>query len=113
MTIQTGTRLGPYEILDLVGAGGMGQVYRAMDTRLHRTVAIKVLPQHVSDNVESKARFEREAQILAGLSHPHICPVFDVGRQDGVDYLVMECLEGPTLAARLEKGALPLQEALK
>jgi serine/threonine protein kinase len=91
----------------------MGEVYRARDERLNRTVAIKVLTQHVSDQPEVQARFEREAQTLASLSHPHICPVFDVGQQGGVDYLVMEDLEGQTLADRLERGALPLDDALK
>jgi serine/threonine protein kinase len=90
----------------------MGEVYRAQDTRLDRTVAIKVLPQHVAADPELKQRFEREAKTLAALSHPHICPVFDVGRQDGVDFLVMEYLEGETLAHRLTKGALPLDQAL-
>src|SRR5262245_39154225 len=113
MSLTSGTKLGPYEILQPIGAGGMGQVYKARDTRLNRFVAIKVLPEHLSENVELKARFEREAQTLASLSHPHICPVFDVGQQDGTDYLVMEFLEGQTLARRLEKGALPLDEALR
>ena len=113
MTLQSGTKLGPYEIVQAIGAGGMGQVYKARDTRLNRFVAIKVLPEHLSQNPELKARFEREAQTLASLSHPHICPVFGVGQQDGTDYLVMEFLEGQTLAQRLEKGALALDEALK
>ena len=86
----------------------MGEVYKARDARLDRFVAIKVLPEHVSNNLELKARFEREAKTLASLSHAHICPVFDVGEQDGIDYIVMEFLEGQTLAERLEKGALPL-----
>src|SRR5262249_3599656 len=113
MTLNTGTRLGPYEIVSLVGEGGMGQVYKALDARLNRTVAIKVLPQHVSANVDVRARFEREARALASLSHPHICSVFDVGQQAGTDYLVMEYLEGQTLAQRLEKGPLPVDDALK
>src|SRR5262245_34919179 len=113
MTLTAGTKLGPYEILQPIGAGSMGQVYKARDTRLNRFVAIKVLPEHLSADAELKARFEREAQTLASLSHPHICPVFDVGQQEGTDYLVMEFLEGQTLAQRLEKGALPLDEALK
>jgi eukaryotic-like serine/threonine-protein kinase len=91
----------------------MGEVYKARDTRLNRSVAIKVLPPHFSDNAEMKARFEREAQTIAGLNHPHICVLYDVGHQDGTDYLVMEYLEGQTLAERLERGALPLDEALK
>src|SRR5437773_1908082 len=112
MAFTAGSRLGPYEIVQAVGAGGMGQVYKARDSRLNRFVAIKVLPEHLSQNAELKARFEREAQTLASLSHPHICPVFDVGRQGEIDYLVMEYLEGQTLAQRLEKGAMPLDEAL-
>jgi serine/threonine-protein kinase len=113
MTITSGTKLGPYEILSAIGAGGMGEVYKARDTRLNRTVAIKVLPSHFSDNAEMKARFDREAQAIAGLNHPHICVLYDVGHQDVTDYLVMEYLEGLTLAQRLEKGALPLDEGLK
>jgi len=113
MTFTAGAKLGPYEILSVIGAGGQGEVYQARDTRLNRTVAIKVLSAHFSDNAEMKARFEREAQTIAGLNHPHICVLYDVGQQDGTDYLLMEYLEGQTLAARLEKGALPLDEALK
>jgi len=112
MTLDIGTRLGPYEILSPLGAGGMGEVYKARDTRLNRTVAIKVLPQHISDKPELKARLEREAQTLASLSHPHICVIHDIGHQDRVDFIVMEYLEGQTLAQRVEKGALPLDEAL-
>ena len=108
-----GTKLGAFDILGLLGEGGMGQVYKARDTRLNRTVAIKVLPSHFSNNPEMKARFDREAQTIAGLNHPNICVLYDVGHQDGTDYLVMEYLEGQTLAQRLEKGALPLDEALK
>ena len=88
----------------------MGEVYRARDTRLNRTVAIKVLPEHVAADPDLKQRFEREAKTVAALSHPHICPVFDVGEQDGINFLVMEHLEGETLARRLEKGALPLEQ---
>src|SRR5215831_11185300 len=113
MTIASGTKLGPYEILSAIGAGGMGEVYKARDTRLNRTVAIKVLPPHFSDNSEMKTRFDREAQTIAGLNHPHICVLYDVGHQEGTDYLVMECLEGETLAKRLEKGPLPLKQVLK
>ena len=112
-SIQTGSKLGPYEILSAIGAGGMGEVYEARDTRLNRTVAVKVLPSHFSTNVEMKARFEREAQTIAGLNHPHICVLYDVGHQDGTDYLVMEYLEGQTLAQRLQRGGMPLDEALK
>src|SRR6516225_1423758 len=101
MSIQTGTKLGPYEILAPIGAGGMGEVYKATDTRLNRVVAIKVLPSHFSENIEMKQRFEREAKTIAGLNHPHICTLYDVGRQDGSEFLVMEHLEGETLAQRL------------
>jgi len=107
-----GQRLGAYEVLAPQGAGGMGEVYRARDSRLDRIVAIKVLPAHVAADPERKQRFEREAKTIAALSHPHICPVFDIGQQDGIDFLVMEYLEGQTLAERLEKGALPLDQAL-
>ena len=91
----------------LLGAGGMGQVYRAIDTRLNRTVAIKVLPPTLASDAQSRARFDREALAIAGLTHPHICTLHDVGHQDGVDFLVMEYLEGETLATRLETGPLP------
>ena len=112
MPLASGSRLGPYEMIAPLGQGGMGEVYRAKDSRLDRMVAIKV-PEHVAANPDLKQRFEREAKTLAALSHPHICPVFDVGRQDAIDFLVMEYLEGQTLAARLEKGALPLDQALQ
>src|SRR5713226_5610953 len=107
MALSPGTRLGPYEILALLGAGGMGEVYRAQDTRLSRVVAIKVLHAHLSGDAELRQRFEREARTVSSLSHPHICVLHDVGHQDGVDFLVMEYLEGETLAQRLAKGALP------
>ncbi len=113
MALSPGTALGPYQIEAPLGAGGMGEVYKARDTRLDRTVAIKVLPEHVAADPDLKQRFEREAKTVAALSHPHICPVFDVGNQDGVDFLVMEYLDGQTLAQRLEKGALPLDQALQ
>src|SRR6202158_4798673 len=113
MPLSPGVRLGPYEILDAIGAGGMGEVYRAKDTRLDRTVAIKILPAHLSSDPLSKQRFEREAKTISGLNHPHICVLYDVGSQDGVDYLVMECVEGETLAKRLEKGSLPWEQVLK
>src|SRR5262245_39939301 len=100
MSLVAGTRLGPYEILALVGAGGMGEVYKASDTRLERVVAIKVLPEHWARDPEMKQRFEREAQAIAGLNHPNICTLHDIGRQGGTDYLVMEFLEGQTLAQR-------------
>src|SRR5258708_3733999 len=113
MALAPGAQLGPYEILAAAGAGGMGEVYRARDTRLDRTVAIKVLPSHLSSNPELKARFEREAKAISSLNHPHICHLYDIGSQDGTDYLVMEFLEGETLAERLRKGAMPLNEIFK
>src|SRR5262245_1561287 len=100
MPLGPGIRLGPYEIVSPIGAGGMGEVYKAKATLLDRVVAVKVLPAHVASDLDLKQRFEREAKTLAALSHPHICPVFDVGQQDGVDFLVMEYLEGQTLAGR-------------
>src|SRR6201993_2258032 len=113
MALTPGTRLGPYEIQSALGAGGMGEVYRAKDTRLERTVAIKILPAHLSGDPVRKQRFEREAKTISSLNHPHICVLYDVGHQDGIDYLVMECVEGETLAERLEKGPLPLEQVLK
>ncbi len=114
MPLHAGVSLGPYEILSPAGAGGMGEVYKARDTRLDRTVAIKVLPSHLSSDTALKARFEREAKAISSLQHPNICALFDVGSQDGVDFLVMEYLEGETLAARIEqKGALPFEQVLK
>ena len=112
MPLTPGTRLGPYEIVSAIGAGGMGEVYKARDTRLDRTVAVKVLPQHVSSDPELRERFEREARAVASLNHPHICTLHDVGHQDGTDFLVMEHLEGQTLADRLANGALPIDQAL-
>jgi len=113
MALTSGTRLGPYEILAPLGAGGMGEVYRARDTRLDRTVAIKILPPHLSDDTTLQQRFEREAKAISSLNHPHICILHDVGHQDGTDFLVMEYLEGETLAKLLEKGPLPLAQVLK
>jgi len=113
MALTSGTRLGPYEILAPIGAGGMGEVYKAKDTRLDRTVAIKVLPEHLAESPERKARSEREAKAISQLNHPHICTLYDVGEQDGVDFIVMEYIEGVTLAERLKKGALPLDRALE
>ena len=113
MAILPGKRLGPYEILSAIGAGGMGEVYRARDTRLDRIVAIKVLPAHLADEPERRERFEREARTIASLNHPHICVLHDIGRQDGIDFLVMEYLEGETLAQRLLKGPLPLEQVLQ
>ena len=113
MALSTGTRLGPYEILAAIGAGGMGEVYRARDTRLHRTVAIKVLASPLSASEDLKQRFEREARAISSLQHPHICTLHDVGSQDAVDFLVMEYLDGETLAERLTKGRIPLEQALR
>jgi eukaryotic-like serine/threonine-protein kinase len=113
MALTPGTKLGPYEIQAPLGAGGMGEVYRARDTRLDRTVAIKILPAHLSSNPEAKQRFEREARAISSLNHPNICTLHDVGHQDGVDYLVMEFLEGETLADRLLRGPLPPEQVLK
>jgi eukaryotic-like serine/threonine-protein kinase len=112
MPLAPGSRLGPYEISAPLGAGGMGEVYRARDTRLERTVAIKILPPQFSSDPVRKQRFEREAKTISSLNHPHICVLHDVGSQDGVNYLVMECVEGETLAKRLERGALPLEQVL-
>jgi Tol biopolymer transport system component len=113
MPLAPGTKLGPYQIQSALGAGGMGEVYRARDTRLDRSVAIKILPAQLSSDPVRKQRFEREAKTISSLNHPHICVLHDVGHQDGIDYLVMECVEGETLAKRLEKGPLPLQQVLK
>ena len=113
MTIAAGTRLGSFEILAPIGAGGMGEVYKARDTRLDRIVAIKVLPDHLSSKPDLRERFEREARTIASLNHPHICTLFDIGHQDGTDFLVMEYVEGETLAQRLTKGPLPLDQTLK
>ncbi len=113
MPLSPGVRLGPYEILDPIGAGGMGEVYRARDTRLDRTVAIKILPDHLSKELSARQRFEREARAISALSHPHICALYDIGHQDGVDFLVMEFLEGETLAKKLAKGPLPVGHVLK
>ena len=126
MNLVPGVRLGPYEVVGALGAGGMGEVYRATDTRLDRTVAIKVLPAHLSADAALRERFEREARAVGGLSHPNICTLHDVGRQrpasgaaapdesaPPVDFLVMECLDGETLARRLERGALPPDEGLR
>jgi len=113
MPLIAGSRLGPYEILSPLGAGGMGEVYSARDTRLDRTVAVKVLSGHLSSDPMLRQRFEREARAVSGLNHPNICTLHDIGSQDGVDYLVMEHLEGETLASRLTRGALPADEALR
>jgi serine/threonine protein kinase len=113
MPLVVGTKLGPYEVLAPLGAGGMGEVYRARDTRLERIVAVKILPAQFSSDPARKRRFEREAKTISSLNHPHICVLYDVGNQDGVDYLVMEYVEGEMLAKRLEKGPLPLEQVLK
>src|SRR5207245_8602961 len=109
MTISAGTRLGPYEIVAPIGAGGMGEVYRARDTRLDRSVAIKILSAEFAQNAQFKLRFEREARTISQLNHPHICALYDVGD----NYLVMELLEGETLAEKLTRGPLPLDQVLR
>ncbi|MBI5836797.1 MAG: protein kinase [Candidatus Eisenbacteria bacterium] len=113
MPLSIGSRFGPYEVLAPLGAGGMGEVYRARDNRLGRDVALKVLPQHLAATPELRARFEREAKSISSLNHPHICTLFDVGREGDVDFLIMELVEGETLEARLAKGALPAEQVLK
>ena len=113
MTISAGSRLGPYEVLAPLGAGGMGEVYKARDTRLERTVAIKVLPQHLSSSEEVRQRFEREAKTISSLTHPHICALYDVGHEGDTEYLVMEYLEGETLGDRIANGPLPLAQTLR
>ena len=113
MGLATGTRLGPYEIQSPLGAGGMGEVYRARDTRLERTVAVKVLPANLSSDPSLRQRLEREAKAVSKLSHPHICTLHDIGHQDGVDFLVMELVEGETLEQRLIKGPLPPEQTLR
>src|ERR1700676_2406779 len=113
MAILPGRCLGPYKILSAIGAGGMGEVYKARDTRLDRTVAIKVLATHLAGRTELRERFEREEKTIPSLNHPHICTLYDTGHQDGTDFLVMEYLEGDTLAQRLLKGPLPLDQVLR
>src|SRR6266436_2225402 len=113
MTLSSGSRLVPYEILAPLGAGGMGEVYRARDTRLDRTVAIKILPAHLSDKTMAGERFEREARAISALNHPNICQLYDVGSQGGLRFVVMEYLEGEPLADRLGKGPLPRNQFLK
>src|SRR5687768_3067630 len=110
--MKPGSRLGPYEIVAPLGAGGMGEVYRAIDTRLDRTVAIKVLPEHLAADVERRQRLEREARIVSSLDHANICALYDVGHEAGRDFLVIQYLDGETLAERLAKGALPVDRAL-
>jgi eukaryotic-like serine/threonine-protein kinase len=111
--LSAGTRLGPYAILSTLGAGGMGEVYKARDTRLDRIVAIKVLPESLAADPQFHARFDREARTISQLDHPHICALYDVGEQDGTSFLVMPYLEGETLEARLKNGALSLDRALE
>src|SRR5271167_896389 len=113
MPLTAGTKLGPYEIQAALGTGGMGEVYRARDTRLDRQVAIKVLAADLSSSAELKQRLEREARAISSLNHPHICQLYDIGSQNGTDYLVMELLEGETVAERLRKSSLPLSEVLR
>jgi serine/threonine protein kinase len=112
MPLAPGTRLGPYEVLALVGAGGMGEVYRARDGRLHRDVAVKILPDSVARDESSRARFEREAQAVAALSHPNVLAIFDTGIDDGRIYVVTELLEGETLGDRLRQGPVPARKAI-
>jgi eukaryotic-like serine/threonine-protein kinase len=112
MALVPGTKLGPYEIVAPL-AGGMGEVYRARDTRLDRTVAIKILPAYLADQAESLERFEREARAISSLNHPQICHLYDVGQQDGIHYLVMEYLDGETFASRLLRGAMSLEQVLR
>src|ERR1700737_3840726 len=113
MPLAPGTKLGPYEILSPLGAGGMGEVYRARDMRLDRSVAIKILPAHLSADPVRKLRFEREAKTVSALNHPNICSLFDVGSQDGIDFLVMECIDGETLSLRRARGSLPAEQPTK
>ena len=113
MALTSGTRLGPYEIQSSLGAGGMGEVYRARDTRLERIVAVKILPSHLSENPEARQRFDQEARTISSVNHPNICTLYDVGHQNGTDYLVMEYLEGDTLADRLRKGPLSIEQVLR
>ncbi|MBI3405023.1 MAG: serine/threonine protein kinase [Acidobacteria bacterium] len=113
MALTPGQRLGPYEIQSPLGAGGMGEVYRARDTRLDRTVAIKVLPAELAKDEMLRQRLEREARAASSLNHPHICALYDIGQHDGTDFLVMEFLDGETLADRITRGPLPLDQALR
>src|SRR5690242_1670580 len=112
MILETGTRLGPYEIFSLIGSGGMGEVYKARDTRLDRTIAIKILSTRI-DSTGARERFEREARAVSSLNHPHICALYDIGSQGDLEYLVMEFLEGETMATRLARGPLPLEKVFE
>src|SRR5574340_1143095 len=113
MALETGKKLGPYEIISPLGKGGMGEVYRGRDTRLDRDVAIKVLPAHLAGDPQLRQRFEREARTVSSLNHPHICSLYDIGREGATDFLVMEYLEGETLAQRLARGPLPPELLLR
>jgi len=113
MPLEPGIRLGPYEIVGLIGAGGMGEVYRARDTRLERTVAIKILPESLAGDPQFRERFDREARAISQLDHPHICALYDVGEADGTAFLVMQYLDGETLADRLARGPVPFDQALR
>src|SRR5580765_5618202 len=112
MPLTPGRKLGPYEIVAPLGAGGMGEVYRAHDSRLGRDVAVKVLPAHLMENSEVRQRFEREARAVSSLNHPHICTLHDIGREGETDYIVMELVEGETLADRLARGPLSADQVL-
>src|SRR4029450_4469458 len=111
--LATGSRLGPYEVLTLIGEGGMGQVFKARDTRLDRTVAIKMLPASLASDPQRRETFEREARNVSRLEHPHICPLYDVGEHDGHAYIVMQFLDGETLAERLARGPLTITQTLE
>src|SRR5713101_6481776 len=113
MPLSAGTRLGPYEILAPLGSGGMGEVYRAKDTRLGRDVALKTVPAGLANDAEQRARFEREARAASSLNHPHICAIYDVGSENGVEYLVMELLEGETAAESLARGPMPMGDVMR
>src|SRR5262245_15340924 len=113
MSLSAGEKLGRYEIVAPIGAGGMGEVYKARDPRLDRFVAIKVLPVHIAERQDLRQRFEHEARAIASLNHPHICVLHDIDNRDRTGYMVMEFMEGETLAARLARGPLPLDQALR
>ncbi|MCA1649905.1 MAG: serine/threonine protein kinase, partial [Acidobacteria bacterium] len=113
MPLSVGTRLGPYEVLAPLGAGGMGEVYKGRDTRLDRVVALKVLPAHIAGDQDLRQRLEREARAVSSLDHPHICALYDVGHQNGIDFLVMQYLDGETLADRLGRGPLSVELTLR
>jgi serine/threonine protein kinase len=110
MTLKSGVQLGPYTVIGPVGAGGMGEVYQARDTRLDRSVAIKVLPSLVAADPLRRKRFEREARLVSQLNHPHVCALYDIGQDLGIDFIVMEFVEGETLADRIANGPIPVSE---